>query len=60
MTDLRMPGTDGLELVRLMREQGDQVPVVVITGAVMPRFPKRPDKPALTASSTNRSATNGY
>lgn len=32
ITDLRMPGTGGLELIRLLRERGNAVPVVVITG----------------------------
>lgn len=32
ITDLRMPGAGGLELIRLLRERGSHVPVVVITG----------------------------
>jgi two-component system response regulator FixJ len=32
LTDLRMPGIDGLELQRRLRERGIQVPVIVMTG----------------------------
>jgi FixJ family two-component response regulator len=32
LLDLRMPGTDGMELHRLMLEQGSKVPVIFITG----------------------------
>jgi two-component system response regulator FixJ len=32
VTDIRMPGMDGLELQRRLREQGIAMPVIVITG----------------------------
>jgi two-component system response regulator FixJ len=32
VTDLRMPGPGGLELIRRLRQRGDTCPVVVITG----------------------------
>jgi two-component system response regulator FixJ len=32
ITDLRMPGPGGLELIRLLRERGNHTPVIVITG----------------------------
>lgn len=32
VTDIRMPGTSGLELVRRLRERGVALPVIVITG----------------------------
>ena len=31
LTDLRLPGMDGLELLRLLRRQDEQVPVIVMT-----------------------------
>lgn len=33
LTDLRMPGVDGLELQRRLLERGIQIPVIVMTGA---------------------------
>lgn len=33
LTDIRMPGIDGLELVRAVRELSPSTPVVVMTGA---------------------------
>lgn len=32
LTDVRMPGTDGLELLRQLRAAGSRVPVIVMTG----------------------------
>jgi two-component system response regulator FixJ len=32
LTDIRMPGMDGLELLRLIRASGRNVPVVIMTG----------------------------
>lgn len=32
LTDIRMPGLDGLDLIRHLRETGNTVPVVVMTG----------------------------
>ncbi len=32
LTDLQMPGPTGLELIQLMREAGEQAPVLVMTG----------------------------
>lgn len=32
ITDLRMPGIDGLEVVRRVRQLNDEIPVIVITG----------------------------
>jgi two-component system response regulator FixJ len=32
VTDVRMPGMSGIDLVRRLRDRGDAVPVVVITG----------------------------
>ena len=32
ITDIRMPGMNGLELVKRLRAQGSQIPVIVITG----------------------------
>ncbi len=32
VTDIRMPGMDGLELQRHLREQGSHLPVIVMTG----------------------------
>lgn len=32
VTDIRMPGIDGLELQRLLKQRGDTIPVIVITG----------------------------
>ncbi|WP_231728167.1 response regulator FixJ [Sphingopyxis sp. H050] len=32
VTDVRMPGTNGMELVAVLRERGASVPVIVITG----------------------------
>jgi two-component system response regulator FixJ len=32
VTDVRMPGMSGIELVRRLRERGDAVPIIVITG----------------------------
>ena len=31
LSDIRMPGMDGLELVRILRARGDQTPVVLLT-----------------------------
>jgi len=33
VTDLRMPGTDGLALLKALREQAPEAPVIVISGA---------------------------
>jgi len=33
VTDLRMPGTDGLSLLKLLRERAPELPVIVISGA---------------------------
>lgn len=33
LTDLSMPKMDGTEMVAKIREQGDKIPVIVITGA---------------------------
>jgi CheY-like chemotaxis protein len=33
LLDLRLPDVDGLEVLRVLRERGDPVPVVVVTGA---------------------------
>ena len=35
ITDIRMPGMDGVELFRALRRQGQQVPVVLMTGFAM-------------------------
>jgi len=32
VTDIRMPGIDGLELQRLLKQRGNTIPVIVITG----------------------------
>ena len=32
LLDLRMPGMDGLELQRRLREKGDAIPIVILTG----------------------------
>ena len=32
LLDVKMPGMDGLEVLRRMRERGDAVPVIVISG----------------------------
>jgi two-component system, LuxR family, response regulator FixJ len=32
ITDVRMPGIDGLELLRRLRQQDNKVPVIVVTG----------------------------
>ena len=32
ITDVRMPGIDGIELLRRLRERGAQVPVIIVTG----------------------------
>lgn len=32
LLDLRMPGLDGLELQRRLREKGDAIPIVILTG----------------------------
>jgi two-component system response regulator FixJ len=32
VTDVRMPGTGGIELVEQLRKRGEEVPVIVITG----------------------------
>ena len=32
MTDYRMPGLSGLEFLELLREQGQQIPVIILTG----------------------------
>ncbi|WP_321490173.1 response regulator [uncultured Hyphomonas sp.] len=37
VTDLHMPGMSGLDLVRLLRKQGDDTPVVLITAYATPQ-----------------------
>ena len=32
LLDVKMPGMDGLEVLRRMRERGDTIPVIVISG----------------------------
>jgi DNA-binding response OmpR family regulator len=32
ITDIFMPGTDGLEVIKELREQGDSIPVLAISG----------------------------
>jgi FixJ family two-component response regulator len=36
LTDLRMPGTDGIELLRRLRSTGDDLPAIVVTSASDP------------------------
>src|SRR4051794_7408437 len=43
VSDIDMPYLDGLQMVRLLRERGDSVPVVLLTGG-----------PSPSASATNR------
>jgi two-component system response regulator AtoC len=31
LTDLKMPGTDGIQLLRILRERGEEAPVIVLT-----------------------------
>lgn len=33
LTDLQMPGLDGLALIRWMKQEGDQTPVILVTGS---------------------------
>ncbi len=32
LTDLRMPGMDGTELIRALRQRGDETPIIVVSG----------------------------
>lgn len=40
ITDLNMPGMDGLELVRKARETASQMPIIMFTGAMTPELPQ--------------------
>lgn len=35
VTDLRMPDGDGIQLIRTVRERGDGLPIIVMTGQVL-------------------------
>jgi FixJ family two-component response regulator len=41
ITDLHMPGIDGAELLRLLRDRGQRIPAIVITAAADPMLVRR-------------------
>ena len=49
ITDIRMPGVSGLELLRLLRAQGSSLPVIVVTSAMDPGTRSRAMEEGATA-----------
>ncbi len=42
--DIKMPGSNGLEVLRRIREKGDAVPVVVVTALPQPQYQQLAEK----------------
>jgi CheY-like chemotaxis protein len=49
VTDLRMPGTDGLEFARRLRREGHRLPIIMLTGSPLPRLEELATEAGVTA-----------
>ncbi len=60
MIDLVLQDTDGYELIRSMRDDGNDVPVVIMSGLTQPEATVRGSVPARMISSPSRSTRMNF